>query len=51
MTDVLVIHDAAEAAQDTDDIYTDSWMSYGIPAEKEEERKGFLYLFKLHHQL
>jgi len=36
---VRVIHNAIEAAKDADVIYTDSWMSYGIPAEKEEERK------------
>lgn len=35
---VRVIHDAMEAAQGSDIIYTDSWMSYGIPKEKEEER-------------
>jgi ornithine carbamoyltransferase len=36
---VRVVHDAIEAAQDSDVIYTDSWMSYGIPKEQEEERK------------
>jgi ornithine carbamoyltransferase len=36
---VRVVHDAIEAAQDSDVIYTDSWMSYGIPQEQEEERK------------
>ena len=36
---VRVTHDPIEAAKDADVIYTDSWMSYGIPAEKEEERK------------
>jgi ornithine carbamoyltransferase len=35
---VRVIHDAMEAAKDCDIIYTDSWMSYGIPKEKEDER-------------
>lgn len=35
---ISVIHDAYKAAKDSDVIYTDSWMSYGIPAEKEEER-------------
>jgi len=37
--EVKVVHDAFEAAKDTDVIYTDSWMSYGIPMEQEEERK------------
>jgi ornithine carbamoyltransferase len=37
--EVRVVHDAKEAAKDADIIYTDSWMSYGIPAEQEEERK------------
>ena len=37
--EVRVVHDAFEAAKDTDVIYTDSWMSYGIPMEQEEERK------------
>jgi ornithine carbamoyltransferase len=36
---VRVVHDAKEAAKDADIIYTDSWMSYGIPTELEEERK------------
>lgn len=37
--EVNVLHNALEAAKDSDIIYTDSWMSYGIPIEKEEERK------------
>ncbi len=37
--DVRVIHDAVEGAKDADVIYTDSWMSYGIPQEHEEKRK------------
>ncbi|MCK4480195.1 MAG: ornithine carbamoyltransferase [Candidatus Lokiarchaeota archaeon] len=36
---VKVVHDAVEAAKDSDVIYTDSWMSYGIPESEEEERK------------
>ena len=37
--EVKVIHDAIEAAQNADVVYTDSWMSYGIPQEQEEKRK------------
>jgi ornithine carbamoyltransferase len=36
---VRVVHDALEAAENADIIYTDSWMSYGIPKEQEEIRK------------
>lgn len=35
---IRVIHDTEEAAKFANVIYTDSWMSYGIPKEKEEER-------------
>lgn len=45
--DVRVIHDAMEAAQDADVIYTDSWMSYGIPQEQEEERKKAFLPFQV----
>ncbi len=37
--EVKVVHDTIEAARDSDVIYTDSWMSYGIPQEQEEKRK------------
>ena len=37
--EVRVVHDAFEAAKDANIIYTDSWMSYGIPQDQEEERK------------
>ena len=36
---VEVIHSALDAAKGADIIYTDSWMSYGIPKEQEDERK------------
>jgi ornithine carbamoyltransferase len=35
---VLVTHDAAEAARNADIVYTDTWMSYHIPAHKSEMR-------------
>ncbi len=36
--EVNVIHDPMEAAKNSDVIYTDSWMSYGIPSNEEEKR-------------
>ncbi len=37
--EVEVIHDTLDAAKGADIIYTDSWMSYGIPKEQEDARK------------
>ncbi|MFX1371835.1 MAG: ornithine carbamoyltransferase [Promethearchaeota archaeon] len=45
--EIQVIHDAMEAARDSDVIYTDSWMSYGIPQEQEEERKKVFMPFQV----
>jgi len=45
--EVNVIHNALEAARDSDVIYTDSWMSYGIPQEQEEERKKAFMPFQV----
>lgn len=45
--EVRVIHEAMEAARDADIIYTDSWMSYGIPFDKEEERKKIFMPFQV----
>jgi ornithine carbamoyltransferase len=36
---VEIIHNALDAAEGADIVYTDSWMSYGIPKEQEDERK------------
>jgi ornithine carbamoyltransferase len=44
---VKVVHDALEAAKDSDVIYTDSWMSYGIPRDQEEERKKAFMPFQV----
>ncbi len=35
---ITITHDAKEAARNADVLYTDSWMSYHIPKEKEAER-------------
>jgi ornithine carbamoyltransferase len=37
--EIKVVHDALEAVRDSDVIYTDSWMSYGIPQDQEEKRR------------
>lgn len=44
---ITVVHDAIEAAKDSDILYTDSWMSYGIPFEQEEERKKAFMPFQV----
>jgi ornithine carbamoyltransferase len=44
---VRVIHNALDAARDSDIIYTDSWMSYGIPNDQEEERKKAFMPFQV----
>jgi ornithine carbamoyltransferase len=48
---VNVIHEPGEAAKDADIIYTDSWMSYGIPKELEEERKRAFTPFQVTSQI
>ncbi|MBY8988795.1 MAG: ornithine carbamoyltransferase [Candidatus Lokiarchaeota archaeon] len=48
---INIIHDAYNAARDADVIYTDSWMSYGIPIEKEEERRKIFTPFQVNSQL
>jgi len=44
---VRVIHEASEGAKEADIIYTDSWMSYGIPQEQEEKRKKALMPYQV----
>jgi ornithine carbamoyltransferase len=48
---INIIHDAYNAARDSDIIYTDSWMSYGIPVEKEEERRKIFTPFQVNSQI
>ncbi len=49
--EVRVVHDAKEAANNSDVVYTDSWMSYGIPAEQEEARKKVFMPFQVNSEL
>ncbi len=35
---IQVVHEAAAAAVDADVVYTDSWMSYHVPAEEKDKR-------------
>ena len=48
---INIIHDAYNAARDSDVIYTDSWMSYGIQVDKEEERRKVFAPFQVNSQI
>ncbi|MFH1017853.1 MAG: ornithine carbamoyltransferase [Pseudomonadota bacterium] len=48
---IRVLNDALKAAQDSDVVYTDSWMSYGIPAEQEEKRKKVFLPYQVNSAL
>ena len=48
---INVIHEPGEAAKDADIVYTDSWMSYGIPKELEVERKKAFGPFQVTSQI
>jgi len=48
---VKIEHDAKKAALDSDVIYTDSWMSYGIPVEREQERKKVFMPYQVNEQI
>jgi ornithine carbamoyltransferase len=48
---INIVHDAYNAASDSDIVYTDSWMSYGIPVEKEEERRKIFTPFQVNAQI
>jgi ornithine carbamoyltransferase len=44
---IEVVHDAKESVSGADVIYTDTWMSYHIPAEEREKRFQMLEPFKV----
>ena len=46
-SEIKIVHDIHEAANESDILYTDSWMSYGIPLEQEEERKKAFMPFQV----
>jgi ornithine carbamoyltransferase len=48
---VEVVHDAVEAVKEADIVYTDSWMSYHIPKEQEEERIKIFTPFQVNADL
>jgi ornithine carbamoyltransferase len=48
---VKVVHNALDAAQNADVIYTDSWMSYGIPKEQEEGRKNAFMPYQVNQSI
>jgi len=48
---IRILHDAAEAAKDADIIYTDSWMSYGIPKADEAQRRAVFSPFQVNQPL
>ncbi len=45
--EIRIMNDTLTAAKDADVIYTDSWMSYGIPIEQEEDRKKAFLPFQV----
>ncbi len=46
-----IINDPMDAAKDSDIIYTDSWMSYGISEDLEEKRKKILMPFQVNSKI
>jgi ornithine carbamoyltransferase len=48
---VTVTHDADEAAAGADILYADSWMSYHIPKEQEEERRAIFMPYQVNAAL
>lgn len=44
---ILLTNDAKEAVEGADVVYTDSWMSYHVPAEQEKERVRIFSPYKV----
>jgi len=50
-TKVKVLHDPFAAVKDADVVYTDSWMSYAIPASEKKKRLKVLKPFQVNPKL
>ena len=50
-TEILVTHDPVEAAQGTDVVYTDSWMSYHIDPAERAAREADLMPYQVNAEL
>lgn len=50
-TQVEMVFDAEAAAEGADVVYTDSWMSYHIPKEKQDEREEKLRPYQVNGEL
>ena len=48
---ITITHSAKEAVRDADVVYTDSWMSYHIPADEQEARVKDLMPFQVNASL
>ena len=48
---VLITHDAQEAVNDADIVYTDSWMSYHIPEDQKEARMKVFMPYQVNSKL
>lgn len=48
---IEIVHDATAAIKNADIVYTDSWMSYHIPKEKEAERIAVFQPFQVNEKL
>jgi ornithine carbamoyltransferase len=48
---VVITNNAAEAVKDADIVYTDSWMSYHIPADQKEERINVFQPYQVDSEL
>ena len=46
-----ITHDPTNVAVDCDVVYTDSWMSYGIPKDQEEERVKILTPYQVNENV